>query len=139
MEKELIYKDECYALIGACFAVYKDKGCGFLEPVYQECMEIELAFQNIPFVVKPRLPLFYRNRPLKLHYEPDFVTYGKIIIELKAVSKLCDEHRAQVINYLKATGYKLGLLVNFGHYPRLEYERLANTETPKHDDHAPYL
>jgi len=126
-DNELIYKDESYALIGACFNVYKAKGCGFLEPVYQECMEIELAFQKIPFIAKPKLPLTYRGQPLKQHYEPDFVCYGKIIIELKAVSRLVDEHRAQVINYLKATAYKLGLLVNFGHYPRLEYERLANT------------
>jgi len=134
MDTELIYKDECYAIIGACFNVYKDKGCGFLEPVYQECMEIELAHQNIPFVTKPKLPLSYRGHPLKQHYEPDFICYDRIIVELKAVSLLADEHRAQVINYLKATGFKLGLLVNFGHYPRLEWERLANTNLFKPDD-----
>ena len=124
---EIIYKEESYVLMGACFNVHKDKGCGFLEPVYQECMEIELTFQKIPFVAKPKLPLAYRGQPLRQHYEPDLVCYGKIIVELKAVSQLVDEHRAQVINYLIATGHKLGLLVNFGHYPRLEYERLANT------------
>ena len=134
MDTELIYKDECYAIIGACFNVYKDKGCGFLEPVYQECMEIELAHQSIPFVAKPKLPLSYRGRPLKQHYEADFTCHGKIIVELKAVTVLADEHRAQVINYLKATGQKLGLLVNFGHYPRLEWERLANTNQFKPDD-----
>lgn len=134
MDTELIYKDECYAIIGACFNVYKDKGCGFLEPVYQECMEIELAHQNIPFVVKRKLPLSYRGHPLKQHYEPDFICYEKIIVELKAVTLLTDEHRAQVINYLKATGYRLGLLINFGHYPRLEWERLANTNQFKSDD-----
>jgi len=134
MDTELIYKDECYAIIGACFNVYKDKGCGFLEPVYQECMEIELAHQNFPFIAKPKLPLSYRGRPLKQRYEPDFICCGKIIVELKAVTLLADEHRAQVINYLKATGYKLGLLVNFGHYPRLEWERLANTNLHKPDD-----
>lgn len=136
MDNELIYKDECYAIIGACFNVYKDKGCGFLEPVYQECMEIELAHQSIPFIAKPKLPLSYRGRPLKQHYEPDFSCYGKLIVELKAVTLLADEHRAQVINYLKATGFKLGLLVNFGHYPRLEYERLANTNKPNFDSHV---
>ena len=134
MDTELIYKEECYAIVGACFNVYKDKGCGFLEPVYQECMEIELAHQNIPFIAKPKLPLSYRGRPLKQHYEPDFICYGKIIVELKAVTLLADEHRAQVINYLKATGFKLGLLINFGHYPRLEWERLANTNLNKPDD-----
>lgn len=134
MDTELIYKEECYAIIGACFNVYKDKGCGFLEPVYQECMEIELAHQGIPFIAKPKLPLSYRGRQLKQHYEPDFICYGKIILELKAVTLLADEHRAQVINYLKATGYKLGLLVNFGHYPRLEWERLANTNPSTPDD-----
>jgi len=134
MDTELIYKDECYAIIGACFNVYKDKGCGLLEPVYQECMEIELAHQNIIFVAKPKLPLSYRGQALKQHYEPDFICHGKIILELKAVTLPADEHRAQVINYLKATGYKLGLLVNFGHYPRLEWERLANTNFTKPDD-----
>ena len=137
-DKELIYKDESYAIIGACFNVYKDKGCGFLEPVYQECMEIELDHQKIPFIAKPKLPLSYRGRPLKQHYEPDFVCYGKIIVELKAVSLLADEHRAQVINYLKATCHKLGILVNFGHFPRLEYERLANTQNLSSDANLPH-
>ena len=134
MDTELIYKEECYAIIGGCFNVYKDKGCGFLEPVYQECVEIELAHQNIPFAAKPKLPLSYRSQALKQHYEPDFICHGKIILELKAVTLLADEHRAQVINYLKATGYKLGLLVNFGHYPRLDWERLANTNFTRPDD-----
>lgn len=134
MDRELIYKDECYIIMGACFNVYKDKGCGFLEPVYQECMEIEFGHQGLPFIAKPKLPLSYRGRSLKQHYEPDFVCHGKIILELKAVTQLADEHRAQVINYLRATGYKLGLLVNFGHYPRLEYERLANTKKPGSDE-----
>jgi GxxExxY protein len=136
MDTELIYKEECYAIIGACFNVYKDKGCGFLEPVYQECTEIELAHQSIPFDAKPKLPLSYRGRLLKQHYEPDFICYGKIIVELKAVTLLTDEHRAQVINYLRATGFKLGLFVNFGHYPRLEYERIANTNEPNSDGHV---
>jgi GxxExxY protein len=90
-------------------------------------MEMELAHQNIPFVAKPKLPLAYRGRVLRQQYEPDLVCHEQIIVELKAASALVDEHRAQVINYLKATGYKLGLLVNFGHYPKVEYERLANT------------
>jgi GxxExxY protein len=122
---DLIYKDECYKIVGACFEVYNDKGSGFLEPVYQECMEIELAFQEIPFSVQPELTLTYRNRELTRRYIPDFICFDRIVLELKAVEKLCNEHRAQVLNYLNATGYKLGLLVNFGHYPKLEYERIV--------------
>jgi GxxExxY protein len=125
---DLIYKDEAYAIVGACFAVYRDKGCGFLEPVYQECLEIELEHLGIPFVPKPQLELSYRGRTLKKTYEPDLVCHEKVIVELKAISALTDEHRAQVINYLNATGHQLGLLVNFGHHPGLEWERIANTK-----------
>jgi GxxExxY protein len=121
---ELIHKEESYAVIGACMAVYKDKGCGFLEPVYHECLAIELELLGIPFVSKPLHTLQYRRRTLIQTFAPDFVCYDKIILEIKAVSGLVDEHRAQVLNYLSATGCALGLLVNFGHYPRLEYERL---------------
>ena len=123
-ETELIYKDESYAIIGACFEVYKDKSCGFLEPVYHEGLQIELESQQIPFLSKPPQTLQYRGRTLIQTFYPDFVCYEKIILEIKAVCALCDEHRAQILNYLGATGCKLGLLVNFGHYPRLEYERL---------------
>ena len=121
---ELVYKEESYAIIGACFAVYKDKGCGFHEPVYHECLEIELEFQGIPFLSKPPQTLQYRGRTLIQTFSPDFLCYEKIILEIKALSALIDEHRAQILNYLAATGCKLGLLVNFGHYPRIEYERL---------------
>jgi GxxExxY protein len=121
---ELIYKNESYAIIGACFEVYKDKGCGFLEPVYHECLEIELEFEQIPFLSKPPQTLQYRGRTLVQKFNPDFICYDKIILEIKAIPQLVDEHRAQVLNYLSATGCQLGLLVNFGHYPRMEYERL---------------
>ena len=123
---ELIYKDESYAIIGACMAVYKDKGCGFLELVYHECLEIEFELQRIPFQSKARQTLQYRGRTLVQTFTPDFVCYDNIIVEIKAVSALADEHRAQLLNYLSATGRKLGLLVNFGHYPRMEYERLLS-------------
>jgi GxxExxY protein len=129
--EDLIYREESYAIIGGCFAVYRDKGCGFLEPVYQECMEIEFEHLRLLAVPKPRLELSYRGRVLQHKYEPDFICYGKIILELKAVSALTDEHRAQVLNYLNATGFKLGLLVNFGHYPGIEYERIVNTENSR--------
>jgi GxxExxY protein len=123
-EPQLVYKDECYAIIGACFAVYKEKGSGFHEPVYHECLEIEFEWQQIPFLSKLPQTLQYRGRTLIQTFAPDFVCYEKIVVEIKAASALVDEHRAQVLNYLSATRYKLGLLVNFGHYPRLEYERL---------------
>jgi GxxExxY protein len=125
---ELICKHESYAIIGACFAVYKDKGCGFHEPVYHECLEIELEFQGIPFLSKPPQTLQYGGRTLVQTFSPDFICYEKIIIEIKALSALVNENRAQILNYLAATGCKLGLLVNFGHYPRLEYERLLPRE-----------
>ena len=121
---ELIYKNESYAIIGACFAVYKNKGCGFHEAVYHECLEIEFEFQKIPFPSKPPQSLQYRGRTLVQTFSPDLICYDKIILEIKAVSELMNEHRAQVLNYLSATGCKLGLLVNSGHYPRMEYERL---------------
>jgi GxxExxY protein len=122
---KLIHEEETYRILGACFEVYKEKGCGFLEAVFQECLEMELGFQGIPFVAQPELALTYKGRPLKQKYKPDFVCYERVLVELKAVSKLTDEHRAQVINYLHATGLRVGLLVNFGHYPKVEHERIA--------------
>jgi GxxExxY protein len=123
--KAIIYRDESYKIMGACFEVYKDKGCGFVEPVYQECLEIEMEILVIPFRAQIPLALAYKGRSLKQKYVPDFICYDKIILEIKAVSSLCDEHRAQVHNYLKATGYRLGLLVSFGHYPKIESERIV--------------
>jgi len=111
-EPELIYKEESYAIVGACMVVYKDKGCGFLEPVYHECLAIELEFRGIPFLSKPPQTLQYRGRTLFQTFSPDFLCYEKIILEIKAVSSLVDEHRAQILNYLSATNCELGLLVN---------------------------
>lgn len=125
MQTPIIYREESYKIMGACFEVYKEKGCGFVEPVYQECLEMEFGLEGIQFEAQVPLALAYKGRPLKQRYIPDFVCFGKIIVELKAVSQLVDEHRAQVHNYLKATGHKLGLLANFGHYPKLEYERIV--------------
>jgi GxxExxY protein len=132
--KQIVFKEEGYAIVGACFEVYNEKGCGFLEPVYQECLQIEFEHQSIPAIAKPALTLSYRDRPLLQTYQADFVCYGKIIVELKAASALADEHRVQLLNYLHATGFHLDLLVNFGHYPRLEYERIARTEHKKRND-----
>ena len=125
-KETVVYSDESYRILGACFNVYKEKGNGFLEVVYQECLAIEFDFMNVPNEQKKQLKLTYRSRELKHFYVPDFLCYGKIILEIKAVKAINDEHRAQVLNYLKSTGMKLGLLVNFGHYPKVEHERFVN-------------
>lgn len=122
---DVLYREESYRIMGACFEVYREKGCGFLEAVFQECLELELADQGLAFVAQPKLSLAYKGRPLKQTYTPDFICFEKIIVEIKAVSALTDEHRAQVHNYLRATGHRLGLLVNFGHYPKIESERIV--------------
>jgi GxxExxY protein len=134
---EIIYKKESYAIVGSCFEVYNEKGCGFLEPVYQECLGIEFDHQQIPAIGKPFLTLSYRGRILKQTYQADYICFGKVIVELKAVSALVDEHRAQLLNYLHATGFELGLLVNFGHYPRLEHERIAKTQQTRKRPETP--
>jgi len=124
---DLIYREEAYKIIGACMEVYKDKGHGFVEPVYQDCMEIELLHQDIAFTSQNEIHLSYRNQKLRHCYIPDLTCYNAIIVELKAVKSLTDQHRAQVLNYLKSTRMQLGLLVNFGHYPGLEWERIVLT------------
>ena len=133
MKPTILFREESYAIMGACFEVYKRKGCGFTEPIYQECLEIELDLQRIPFVAQKSIALEYRGRPLKQRFQPDFVCYEKIVVEIKAVSSLTDEHRAQVLNYLSATGHQLGLLVNFGHHPKVEYERILARPKPEAD------
>lgn len=121
----IVFREESYLIMGACFEVYKEKGCGFLESVYHECLDIEFRLQSIPFVTKALLNLEYKGQPLQQKYQPDFMCFEKIVLEIKAVSQLDDIDRAQVHNYLKATGHKLGLLVNFGHHPQVEYERIV--------------
>jgi GxxExxY protein len=121
---ELVFKEETYKIRGACFEVYKDKGCGFVESVYQECLEIEFQLQGIPFSAQQRLNIDYKGHRLKSEFVPDLICYNKIIVELKAIASVTNQHRAQVHNYLSATGLKLGLLVNFGHHPKIEIERI---------------
>jgi len=122
---KILFKEESYKIIGACMEVHKTLGCGFLEPVYQEALSIEFNKQHIPYEKERVLSINYKDIELEKKYNADFVCYGKIILETKAVKELCDNHRAQIINYLKATGFKLGLLVNFGE-PSLKYERFIN-------------
>ena len=127
-KRGLRFGDETYAILGACFAVYQDKGCGFLEAVYQECLEIELKARGVPFVSQPSMQLTYRGQTLKQVYVADFICFDRVLVEIKAVRALDPKHRAQTMHYLRATGIEVGLLVNFGHYPMCEHERIvANT------------
>ena len=100
-------------------------GCGFLGTVYQECLGKELTSRQIPFIAPAELQLSYQGEALQQRYRPDLICYGKIIVELKAVRQIAPEHQAQLLNYLKATNMKLGLLVNFGSYPKADIVRLA--------------
>ena len=125
---DLLYKAEVYAIVGAAMDVYNDLGPGFLENVYQEAMEIETADRNIPAKAPQEIRIKYKGKLLKKFYVADLVCYDKIIVELKAMDKLTLREDGQVINYLKATGMKVGLLINFGHYPSLEWKRLVFTK-----------
>ncbi len=122
---DIIYKSESYLIQGAVFDVYRQLGCGFLEAVYQEALEIELSGRNIPFTSQEDISINYKGQLLKKRYRPDLICYNSIIIELKAAKAVAPEHKAQLINYLKATDMKLGLLVNFGSYPKAEIIRMA--------------
>lgn len=122
---EILYKDESYQVMGACFEVYKVQGAGFVEPIYHECLAIEFEMRGVLFEHHSNLALSYKGRPLRLRYQADFVTHGKILLEVKAVKSLDDAHRAQVVNYLKSTGFKLGILVNYGRIGGLEWERIV--------------
>ena len=120
-----LYQKETYSIRGCLNAVYQELGSGFLEKVYQEALEIEFMDRGIPFKREVKLDISYKGRVLKQEYIADFVCFDKIIVELKAVSNLDEVHDAQVFNYLKATGYDLALLVNFGEKP-LRIKRLFN-------------
>lgn len=121
----IVYKVESYAIIGAAFDVYNYLGPGFLEAVYQECLELEFQKRGIPYEREKEITIKYNDHILKQTYKADFVCYGKIIVELKAISELCDANRAQVYNYLHATNTKLGILLNFGHSEGLEQYRIV--------------
>jgi len=121
--KGIIYENETYNLRNAFFEVHNIMGNGFMERVYQECMERELMLRQIPFESQKELQLSYKGQPLATQYKPDLICYGKIIIEIKAIKEIRAEHEAQLINYLKATSIRLGLIVNFGAAHKVEVLR----------------
>lgn len=123
---ELLLKEEVYRIVGAAMEVHRDKGHGFSEPVYQECLEFELSDRAIPALPQVEMPIVYKGRKLKKHYVADFLVFGKVIVELKALEKLTSPEEAQVINYLKASGLEVAVLINFG-APSLEWKRIVLT------------
>ena len=120
----MIYEEETYAIRGAIFEVYKTLGDGYLEDVYQNALDEELKQRGIPFVAQKELHIIYKGRECGL-YKPAFICFDKIIVEIKAVESLHQKHSAQLMNYLKATGHRLGLLVNFGAYPKVDIRRIV--------------
>lgn len=120
----LIYKEEVYKLIGAAMEVHNELGSGFLEAVYQEAYELELQEQGIPFDREKEIEIYYKDLKLDKKYRADFFCYNKIIVEIKALSELTGEHQSQLLNYLKATEEKVGLLINFG-AKSIEYKRMV--------------
>ena len=125
MVDEQITRDpQTYAIIGACMAVHSELGHGFLESVYQEALAIEFSRRGVPFIAEQTLPIDYCGVRLQTHFHADFICYGEVIVELKALSGLTTAHSAIIINYLKATSMERGLLVNFG-VERLEYKRFV--------------
>jgi len=125
--RELIYKDEAFRIVGAAMNVSNELGCGFLEAVYQEALTMEFVDCDIPFESQKRINISYKNRLLKKEYFADFLCYGRIIVEIKAIKKITEVEEAQLLNYLKATNLPLGLIINFGS-PKLEWKRYANTK-----------
>ena len=123
---ELIYKDEVYQIIGAAMEVYNQLGNGFLEAVYQDALVLELRLRKIAFQEQTPLELTYKGQTLRHTYVPDLIVFDKIVVELKAISMLGPNEEAQLLNYLKATGMRLGLLINFGAQRRLEWKRMIS-------------
>jgi len=124
---ELLYKDEVYAIVGAGMEVHNVLGPGFLEAVYQEALAIELTNRSIPFVAQPELRISYKESLLEKTYVADFVAFGRVIVEIKALDHMTSREEAQLLNYLKATGLPVGILMNFGAAGKLEWKRMVMT------------
>ncbi|MCT4616178.1 MAG: GxxExxY protein [Marinifilaceae bacterium] len=124
----LLYREESFIIRGALYEVYSEIGSGFLEAIYQECLEKEFKLSGIPFTSQQQLKIDYKGETLVQTYKPDFICYDSIIVEIKAVQAIRPEHIAQIINYLKLTEFQLGFLVNFSSYPKLDIRRIVNTK-----------
>jgi GxxExxY protein len=124
---ELLYKDEVYAIVGAAMEVYNQLGPGFGESIYQDAMEIEVETRNIPNQPQKDIFVFYKGQKLKSFFKPDLICFDKIVVELRALDRLTSREEAQVLNYLKATGLPVGLLINFGGERDLEWKRMVLT------------
>lgn len=124
---ELLYKDEVYSIVGAAMEVYNQLGPGFGEAIYQDAMEIEVESRKIPGVPQPDIFVFYKGKNLKNFFKPDFICHEKIVVELKALDQLTSREETQLLNYLKATGFPVGLLINFGRERDLEWKRMVLT------------
>ena len=124
---ELLLKDEVYSIIGAAMEVHSILGCGFLEPVYQEALEIELRKRKIPYAPQKQLPIYYKDNRLKKTYVADYIAFEKIVIEIKAITHLSSLEEAQLLNYLKATDHEVGLLINFS-VESLQWKRMVRSK-----------
>lgn len=122
---EIILKNEVYAIIAAAIEVHRELGSGFSEPVYQEAHEIELRNRDVPFEAQKILVIYYKGQRLKKEFVADLICYGRIVVELKALDRLTSREEAQLLNYLKATGFRVGLLINFGSHGKLEWKRFV--------------
>ena len=129
---ELILREEVYSIVGAAFEVYNQLGPGFLEAVYQEALEAELNLRQIPNTPQQEIPGIYKGKPLKKSYVADLVAFSQVIVEIKAIDHLTPREYAQLINYLKATGFPVGVIINFGSEKEMQWKRLINI--PKPDD-----
>ncbi len=123
MSSKLFHEDESYAIIGAAMEVYNQLGSGFLEAVYQEALAIEFGLRKVPFVEQQSIEIVYKAHPLRQRYIPDFVVYDRVIVEIKAIKQIGPNEEAQLLNYLKATGLPVGLLINFGAPGKLQWDR----------------
>jgi len=124
--EKILLAEECFRIQGAIYEVYRELGSGFLESVYQECLEREFVRSGIPFEVQKELPITYHGEKLTQRFHADFICFESVILEIKAVRDIAPEHKAQTLNYLKATGLNVGLLVNFGSHPKVTIQRFVD-------------
>lgn len=136
-EQELLLKEEVYAVVGAAIEVHREMGCGFFEAAYQEAMELEMGERGVPYLSQQLLKIRYKQWVLKKEYIADFICYGKLLIEIKAIDRLTSKDEAQVLNYLKATGFEVAVLINFGAHGRLQWKRLVRTQQGLTDPDEP--